>query len=63
VKNRPDSHQSLAQSAAISNHGVANVGIGVVLEWDPDQDLHKVKRFLPNGPAESSGHLQVWTVW
>lgn len=35
------------------------MGIGVVLEWDPDSDLHTFKRFLPNGPAEKSGHLQV----
>ncbi len=33
-------------------------GIGVVLEWDPDSDLHTVKRFMPNGPAATSGHLQ-----
>ena len=52
--NRQD---SAPPERASSNGG--NVGIGVVLEWDPDSDKHTVKRFVPAGPAALSGCMQV----
>ena len=65
----PLSHAPVISPMSCSRHDSApfersgsssgNVGIGIVLEWDPDYDKHTVKRFMPNGSASLSGCLQV----